>query len=69
MLRGATRIFRPEVYDKVFPPTPAQQAIRQAMKPEGEDISPDDFDSIDQFIKGLGNVKSGSIMGDDEGWV
>ena len=39
------------------------------MEPDEEDISPDDFESIDQFIRGLGEVKSGSIMGDDEGWM
>ena len=35
---------------------------------EGEEITPDDFDSIDQFIKGLGDIKS-SVLPDDEGWV
>lgn len=66
-MRNATRIFRPEVYDKVFPPTLLEQAL-QAGPDEGEEINPDDFDSIDQFIHGLDALKSTTIP-DDEGWM
>lgn len=65
--RNATRIFRPEIYDKIFPPTLIEQALRIGEEPE-EEIGPEDFDSIDQFIHGLGDLRSASIP-DDEGWV
>lgn len=68
-MRSATRIFRPEVYDQVFPPTPVEQMLRNGMEDEGEPITPDDFASIEQFIRGLSDLKSTSIMADDEGWV
>lgn len=68
-MRGTTRIFRPEIYDQVFPPTPVEQALRAGMEEEGEPIQPEDFAAIDQFLKGLGDLKSSTIMGDNEGWV
>lgn len=69
ILRGTTRIFRPEIYDKVFPPSELEQALKDKLN-EGEgEVSPDDFDSIDQFISGLGDLKSGAIQADDEGWI
>ena len=68
-MRSATRLIRPEVYDQVFPPTPVEQMLRNGMEDEGEPITPDDFASIDQFIRGLSDLKSTSIMADDEGWV
>ena len=43
--------------------------LRNGMEDEGEPITPDDFASIDQFIRGLSDLKSTSIMADDEGWV
>lgn len=70
ILKGTTRIFRPEVYDKVFPPSEVERALRDGLlEEEGEPISPEDFDSIDQFIQGLGDLKSRTLQGDDEGWV
>lgn len=53
----------------MFPPTPLEQALRDGLGEGEEHVSPDDFDSIDQFIKGLGDLKSGAIMADDEGWM
>mgnify|MGYP001575423740 CR=1 FL=1 len=67
-MRGATRIFRPEVYDTVFPPSELEQALRAGLDDEGEQIQPDDFSSIDQFLKGLGDLKSDTIVSDGE-WV
>lgn len=69
ILRGSTRIFRPEVYETVFPPSPLEQALRAGLDDGEEPISPDDFDSIDQFLQGLDDLKSGTIMADDEGWM
>lgn len=69
ILKGSTRIFRPEIYDQVFPPSPVEQALRDGLKDDEESISPDDFDSIDQFIHGLDELKSGTIMADDDGWM
>ena len=68
ILRGTTRIFRPEVYKQVFPPTQIERLMEMASQEEGEEITPDDFDSIDQFIRGLGEVKS-SVLSEDEGWI
>lgn len=67
-MRSATHIFRPEVYDTVFPPTPIEQALQDGLEGEGEPVSPEDFDSINEFIKGLGELKSTTIP-EDEGWV
>lgn len=69
ILRGSTRIFRPEIYDKVFPPSELEQALKSTLGDGEEEVSPDDFDSIDQFINGLGDLKSGAIQADDEGWM
>ena len=68
ILRGTTRIFKPEAYDTVFPPSPLVQALRAGLN-EDEEVDPGDFDAIDQFIKGLDELKSGAILADDEGWM
>lgn len=68
-MRGSTRIFRPDIYDNVFPPSPVEQALKDALEGEGEEVTPDDFDDIDKFIRSLGDLKSSTILGEDEGWV
>lgn len=46
-----------------------EQALRDALEGEGEEVTPDDFDDIDKFIRSLGDLKSSTILGEDEGWV